>query len=554
MVKKYGADLIVDSLINHKVKYIFGIPGAKIDRVFDRLEHDSQSPQLVVTRHEQGAGFMAQAVGRITGEPGVALVTSGPGVSNLATPLLTATTEGDAVLAIGGQAKRSDRLKRVHQSMDNAAMLAPASKYAAEIVDPETLSETIANAYREAKFGRPGATFLSVPQDVTDSEVSEEAIKPLPEFKSGVVSSEDIDALSAAIKKAALPVILVGARGSDEKVAASLHQLLSEVSIPVVETFQGAGVISRDLEENFFGRVGLFRNQPGDILLKKADLVIAIGYDPIEYEAKNWNVDGDSNIITIDTTLAEIDNYYQPECELIGDISQTLKNLLTTIQGYELSKESLAYLKSLKEGLVQDAFDTGTAADGRLHPLELVQAFQEIVKDDETVTVDVGSVYIWMARYFKSYKPRHLLFSNGMQTLGVALPWAISAALLRPGKKVYAHSGDGGFLFTGQELETAVRLHLPIVQIIWSDGHYDMVKFQEEKKYGRAAGVDFGHVDYVKYAESMGAKGYRVTNKEELKSVLASIPESTGPVVIEVAVDYSDNGKLADALLPDEFY
>lgn len=551
--KKYGADLIVDSLINHNVKYVFGIPGAKIDRVFDRLENDEKAPQLIITRHEQGAAFMAQAVGRITGDPGVALATSGPGVSNLATGLLTATAEGDAVLAIGGQVKRADQLKRAHQSMNNAALMAPITKYSAEVQDAGTLSETIANAYRLAKSGKAGASFLSIPQDVTDAEISVKAIKPLSDPKLGNASIDDINYLAQAIKNAVLPVILVGAGASDEKVATALRDLLTHVAIPVVETFQGAGVISRDLEHTFFGRVGLFRNQPGDMLLKRSDLVIAIGYDPIEYEARNWNAEIDSRVVVIDNALAEIDTYFQPERELIGDIAQTLDSLLPAVRGYQLPKGSVEYLTDLREIMNYRETEIKTTA-GKIHPLDLVDTFQAIVKDDETVTVDVGSLYIWMARYFKSYEPRHLLFSNGMQTLGVALPWAITAALLRPNKKVYSMSGDGGMLFTGQELETAVRLNLPIVHIIWNDGHYDMVKFQEEKKYGRSSGVNFGPVDYVKYAESMGAKGYRATTKAEFEEILHNISITEGPVVIDVPIDYSDNIKLADTLLPEEFY
>ncbi|PCR99228.1 acetolactate synthase AlsS [Lactococcus fujiensis] len=551
--KKYGSDLIVDSLINHDVKYVFGIPGAKIDHVFDRLESDENAPQLIVTRHEQGAAFMAQAVGRLTGKPGVALVTSGPGVSNLATGLLTATAEGDAVLAIGGQVKRGDLLKRSHQSMKNAELFAPITKYSAEVQEPSTLSETIANAWRVAKSGKHGASFLSIPQDVTDAEVTVKAIKPMSEPKMGNASIDDINYLAQAIKNAVLPVILVGTGGSDPKVAQALRNLLTHVSIPVVETFQGAGVISRDLEHTFFGRVGLFRNQPGDMLLKRADLVIAVGYDPIEYEARNWNAEIDSRVVVIDNAIAEIDTYFQPERELIGNIAQTLENLLPAVRGYELPEGSIEYLTDLRE-IMNYRDEEVKHEEGRIHPLELVDAFQSIVKDDETVTVDVGSLYIWMARYFKSYEPRHLLFSNGMQTLGVALPWAITAGLLRPNKRVYSMSGDGGMLFTGQELETAVRLNLPIVHIIWNDGHFDMVKFQEEKKYGRSSGVDFGPVDYVKYAESMGAKGYRATSTEEFLEIIKNIPETSGPVLIDIPIDYSDNIKLADTLLPEEFY
>ncbi|HGD5369423.1 TPA: acetolactate synthase AlsS [Streptococcus agalactiae] len=554
---QYGADLIVDSLINHDVKYVFGIPGAKIDRVFDTLE--DKGPELIVARHEQNATFMAQAVGRITGEPGVVIATSGPGISNLATGLVTATDEGDAVLAIGGQVKRGDLLKRAHQSMNNVAMLEPITKYSAEVHDPNTLSETVANAYRLAKSGKPGASFISIPQDVTDSPVSVKAIKPLSAPKLGSASVLDINYLAQAINNAVLPVLLLGNGASSEGVTAAVRRLLDAVKLPVVETFQGAGIVSRELEdETFFGRVGLFRNQPGDMLLKRADLVIAIGYDPIEYEARNWNAEISARIIVIDVEQAEIDTYFQPERELIGDMAHTLDLLLPAIKGYELLEGSKEYLKGLRNNIenVSDVKFDRDSAHGLVHPLDLIDVLQENTTDDMTVTVDVGSHYIWMARYFKSYEARHLLFSNGMQTLGVALPWAISAALLRPNTKVISVSGDGGFLFSAQELETAVRLHLPIVHIIWNDGKYNMVEFQEEMKYGRSSGVDFGPVDFVKYAESFGAKGYRVDSKDSFEETLkqALIDAENGPVLIDVPIDYKDNVTLGETILPDEFY
>ena len=554
MTEKFGADLIVDSLINHKVDYVFGIPGAKIDRVFDTLE--DKGPQLIVARHEQNAAFMAQGIGRITGEPGVVIATSGPGASNLATGLVTATAEGDPVLALAGQVKRADLLKRAHQSMDNAALFKPITKYSVEVQDGNTLSEIIANAYRYAKSGMPGASFISIPQDVVDSQVHVKAIKPLTDPQLGSSSVADINYLAQAIKNAVLPVLLLGNGASSAKVTASIRQLLEQVQLPVVETFQGAGIVSRELEEaTFFGRVGLFRNQPGDMLLKKSDLVIAIGYDPIEYEARNWNAEISARVIVIDVEPAEIDTYFQPERELIGDIANTLDLLLPAINGYQLPEGSREYLQVLRDKMDGDVkFDRSQTETGRLHPLDIVEVLQENTTDDMTVTVDVGTHYIWMARYFKSYEPRHLLFSNGMQTLGVALPWAISAALVRPNTKIISVSGDGGFLFSAQELETAVRLQLPIIHLIWNDGHYNMVEFQEEMKYGRSSGVDFGPVDFVKYAESFGAKGFRATSPAELTQLLQKALKESGPVIIDVPVDYKGSSTLGETILPDEFY
>ncbi|MFV0560325.1 MAG: acetolactate synthase AlsS [Enterococcus sp.] len=549
---KQGADIIVESLKNHGVDYIFGIPGAKIDGVFNSLEDGG--PELIVTRHEQNAAFMAQGIGRITGKPGVVIATSGPGASNLATGLVTATAEGDPVLALAGQVKRSDLLKLTHQSMDNAALFEPITKYSAEVQDPETLSEVIANAYRKANSSKKGASFISIPQDVVDAPVVTEAIHPLSDPKLGSASKEDIRYLAERIEAAQLPVLLVGMRGSSEAETKAIRQLVEKTNLPVVETFQAAGVISRELEAHFFGRVGLFRNQPGDMLLKRSDLVIAIGYDPIEYEARNWNAEKDARVIVIDETPAEIDPFMQPERELIGNIAATLDLLSEALEPNQVAEGAEGYLATMQEKLAARDVATPKEEDGVLHPLEVINTLQEHVTDEMTVTVDVGSHYIWMARHFRSYEPRHLLFSNGMQTLGVALPWAISAALVRPNTQIISVSGDGGFLFSAQDLETAVRKNLNIVHLIWNDGHYNMVEFQEEMKYNRSSGVDFGPVDFVKYAEAFGAKGLRATNPDELAKALEEGFATDGPVIIDIPIDYSDNKELGKTILPDQFY
>ncbi|MEG0781480.1 acetolactate synthase AlsS [Carnobacterium sp.] len=550
--KKYGADAVVESLENLEVEYVFGIPGAKIDRVFDRLVDGG--PELIVARHEQNAAFMAAGIGRITGKPGVVIATSGPGASNLATGLVTATAEGDPVLAIGGQVKRADLLKLTHQSMDNAALFEPITKYSAEIQEPENISEVLANAYRAAEGAKQGASFVSIPQDVIDSPIKNKVIAPLQIPKLGPASPVEITLLSQRIKAAKLPVFLLGMRASSPEITEAIRNIVRVSDIPVVETFQGAGIISRELEKSFFGRVGLFRNQPGDMLLKRSDLVITIGYDPIEYEARNWNAESDADIIVIDSTPAEIDQYFQPEKELVGDIAQTLDFLLPYLKGYKLDDDSTLYLNSLQEKLAQR--DIPPVDENRLytHPLAVISTLQKLVTDEMTVTVDIGSHYIWMARHFRSYEPRHLLFSNGMQTLGVALPWAIAAALVRPTTQIISVSGDGGFLFSAQELETAVRRKLNIVHLIWNDGRYNMVEFQEEMKYGRSSGVDFGPVDFVKYADAFGAKGLRVTKPSELEKVLKEAFATKGPVIVDIPIDYKDNQELGKTILPDQFY
>ncbi|ALU78476.1 acetolactate synthase AlsS [Listeria monocytogenes] len=550
---KSGADLVVDSLINQGVTHVFGIPGAKIDKVFDVMEE--RGPELIVSRHEQNAAFMAAAIGRLTGKPGVVLVTSGPGASNLATGLVTATAEGDPVVAIAGNVTRQDRLKRTHQSMDNAALFRPITKYSEEVVHAESIPEAITNAFRSAAEPNQGAAFVSLPQDiVNEPNVPVKAIRPLAKPENGPASKEQVAKLVARLKKAKLPVLLLGMRASSPEVTGAIRRLLQKTSIPVVETFQAAGVISRDLEDNFFGRVGLFRNQPGDILLNKADLVITVGYDPIEYDPKAWNASGDRTIVHLDDIRADIDHYYQPVTELVGNIALTLDRVNAKFSGLELAEKELETLKELHAQLEERDVPPESDETNRVHPLSVIQTLRSAIDDNVTVTVDVGSHYIWMARHFRSYEPRRLLFSNGMQTLGVALPWGIAATLVHPGEKVVSISGDGGFLFSAMELETAVRLRAPLVHLVWNDGSYDMVAFQQKMKYGKEAAVRFGDVDIVKFAESFGAKGLRVTTPAELSDVLKEALETEGPVVVDIPIDYRDNIKLGETLLPDQFY
>ncbi|AKL92859.1 acetolactate synthase AlsS [Staphylococcus capitis] len=548
--KQYSAaDMVIDTLKNNGIEYVFGIPGAKIDYLFNALEDDG--PELIVTRHEQNAAMMAQGIGRLTGKPGVALVTSGPGVSNLTTGLLTATSEGDPVLAIGGQVKRNDLLRLTHQSIDNAALLKSSTKYSAEVQDPESLSEVMTNAMRTATSGKNGASFISIPQDVISSPVEAKAISLCQQPQLGVPAEKDVQAVIDAIKNAKFPVLLAGMRSSSQAETEAIRQLVEKTNLPVVETFQGAGVISRELENHFFGRVGLFRNQVGDELLRKSDLVVTIGYDPIEYEASNWNKELDTKIINIDEVQAEITNYMQPVKELIGNIAGTIELISEHVDEPFINQDHLDELEKLRAEIIDATGIKATHKDGVMHPVEIIESMQKVLTDDTTVTVDVGSHYIWMARKFRSYNPRHLLFSNGMQTLGVALPWAISAALVRPNTQVVSVAGDGGFLFSAQDLETAVRKNLNIIQLIWNDGRYNMVEFQEEMKYQRSSGVDFGAVDFVKYAESFGAKGIRVSNQEELEAAIKEGYETDGPVLIDIPVNYEDNVKLSTNMLPN---
>ncbi|MCI1219570.1 MAG: acetolactate synthase AlsS [Bifidobacterium sp.] len=576
-----ASQALVASMIDHGIRYVFGIPGAKVDQLFETLQYSTVpgTPKLIVTRNEQDAALMAAGVGRLTGTPAVAVATSGPGASNLATGLVTATAEGDPVIAIAGQVPRGDLSRLTHQSIDSRSMMAPITKSSVEVQDPDNLAEAFDNAYATAVAAKKGAAFISVPQDVMGHEVRAERTSRVPVPARQASDPSTLADLLARVRAAKLPVILAGMRASERDSAAALRRFLSVNHLPVVETFQGAGIIPRSLERLYFGRVGLFRNQPGDEILRRSDLVITVGYDPIEYEARNWNALSNTPIVCIDDVIPEFTREFQPDTVIAYGITPTLAALAslceagdasheadeagdagvnTSDAAWHLPEESRTYLDGLRGRLEQESLpprpaqQTGSDGCALIHPLQIVHALQQRVDDDMTVSVDVGSHYIWMARNFRSYEPRHLLFSNGMQTLGVGLPWAIAAALVRPGKPVVSVSGDGGFLFSGQELDVAVREHLHIVQLVWNDAHYDMVRFQEMSKYGRDAGVALGHVDFVRYAESFGAQGRRVDSEASLGEALDWAFAQDGPVVIDIPVDYSHNHELNESLIKDE--
>jgi acetolactate synthase I/II/III large subunit len=549
-----SAQRVVEALDLAGVRYVFGIPGAKIDAVFDALLDGAA--ELVVCRHEQNAAFMAAAMGRLTGTPGVVLVTSGPGTSNLATGLVTATTEQDPVVAICGAVPRAQRLKHTHQSMDAAGLLGTVTKFVGEVDAPDDVSETLANAFRLAATHPRGATAVVLPADVA-AAVTTAALTSIPTApRMGSAPTAEVKRAAEAVRAARTPVLLVGDRGSDPEVTAALHRILSDTDLAVVETFQGAGVVSRELETHYLGRVGLFRNQPGDVVLAHADVVIAVGYDQVEYDAALWNSDGARVIIHVDAVPASIDNHYQPTIELHGDIAGTLDELAPLLSGLRLDAQTSSAIAEQRDRLTTIDEDARAASEfeSGLNPAAVVLALRDALADDATVACDVGSNYIYMARHFRCYRPRHLLFSNGQQTLGVALPWAIAAALVRPGTQIVSVSGDGGFLFSAQELETAHRLGVTLTHIILRDDTYDMVAFQEVMKYGRTSGIQLGSYDTVSYAAAFGAHGYRVNSMAEFVGTLGTALSEPGVSIIDVPVDYSHNADLGRQLHDDAFH
>ncbi|MEC5319427.1 acetolactate synthase AlsS [Brenneria populi subsp. brevivirga] len=541
-----GASLIVKHLEQQGVQYVFGIPGAKIDRVFDALE---DSPiEMIPVRHEANGAFMAAAIGRLTGKAGVTLVTSGPGCCNLVTGLATATTEGDPVVAMGGAVKRAESLKLTHQSLDTVSLFQPVTKFSAEVRASSAISEVLANAFRAAETGHPGASFISLPQDIVNDPVTSAVlVRPtLPPINGA--PHTDIENVARMIQQAKNPILLLGMMASQPKNAEALRRLLHKSQLPVTSTYQAAGAVDQQSFDHFAGRVGLFNNQTGDKLLQQADLIITVGYSPVEYDPVLWN-SGKAKLVHIDVLPANIDSAYLPDVELVGNIAETIDALTHDILSpMSMSAQTQAILRDRCQQRHDLALRGMKMRGFAIHPLRLVRAMQDIVNNDVTLCVDMGSFHIWLARYLYSFRARQVLMTNGQQTMGVALPWAIATSLIHPGQKVISVSGDGGFMQSSMELETAVRLKSNLLHIIWVDNAYNMVEIQELKKYHRASGVKFGPIDFKAYAEAFGATGFAVEAEDELVPKLRQAMDTQGPAVIAIPVDYSDNQRLMEDL------
>ena len=542
-----GAEVLVANLKAQGVKHVLGIPGAKIDRVFDALLNSGI--ETVVCRHEQNASFIAAGLGKLTGKAGVCLVTSGPGCTNLVTGFATANSEGMPVVGLGGAVPRAQRLKQAHQNLDAVTLFKPITKYSAEVDAPEAIGEVLTAAFRAAESGRPGAAFISLPMDIMTGAAPNIVRAPVRPQELGAGPPEAIADAAQLINQAKLPVLLLGMQASEPANATAVRALLEKVPLPCVCTYQGAGVVPRSMLYLFGGRVGLFHNQPADQLLDQADVVITVGYDPIEYDESLWNHGKHRSVVHIDNIPSDIDVDYKPTVEITGSIAASLTLLAQKKPQARFAGSPLleTVRRELEEIRAKGAAEKGTP----IHPLRIISDLQPFLSDDVTFALDMGSVHIWHLRYLYSFRPRQMMITNGQQTLGVALPWAIAACLARPHDKVISVSGDGGFLFSGEELETAVRLKCNFVHMIWRDGHYDMVAFQERMKYGRTSGCDFGPVDTVKYAEAFGAKGFAIKSPDEFAPTLRKAMGMAGPVLIDIPVDYSHNLELGEQMHPD---
>ena len=529
-------DLIVKCLENEGVEYIFGIPGEETLDIMDSLGKSRIS--FVLTRHEQSAAFMADAYGRLTGKAGVCLSTLGPGATNLLTGIADAFLDRAPLVAITGQADLGRIHKESHQYIDIVKNFATVTKWNTRIEIPDVVAEVVRKAFKIAEQEKPGSVHLELPEDVAAHKVGRTYQTAIPPIRARRASADRHSLRQAAelIEQSSNPVILAGNGVVRKNAASQLRKFAELFGIPVVTTFMGKGAITSESECSV-GTIGLGEDRQIPDLFAKTDLVIAVGYDLVEYSPGKWNPDVDKKIIHIDFTTSEVDVHYVPEVEIVSDVRETLELL----EGMTSCNKKGQYVAHLREELVETFEREGAIDSWPVRPQRVLYAVRKVLGPDDIVISDVGTHKMWVAKFYPVYGNNTLLISNGFASMGFALPAALGAKLTYPQRKVVAVCGDGGFLMNVQELETACRLRLNVVIVIFNDGGYNLIKWKSAGKFGSSSGLDFTNPDFVRLAESFGAQGFSITSPDSLDDILSMALSKEGPVVLDVPIDYSNN-------------
>lgn len=528
------AELLVRCLENEGVRYIFGLPGEENMAVLEALA--GSSIQFITTRHEQGAAFMADVYGRLTGQAGVCLSTLGPGATNLMTGVADANLDRAPLVAITGQVGTDRMHIESHQYLDLVALFAPVTKWNAQIVRPSITPEVVRRGFKIAQAEKPGAVHIDLPENIADMPVTEEPLICCDREKT-YASFHSIDQAAALIQQAQNPLILAGNGVIRDQASVALTEFADQLHIPVVNTFMGKGVIPYHHPLALW-TVGLQQRDYISCGFDRADLVIAVGYDFIEYSPKKWNPDGSIPIVHIGTTLAEVDRCYQPQAEVVGGISDALQEIQTRVSGRSAPP---SYLTTLREEIRADYEHFAQDQAFPIKPQKVIYDLRQVLGPDDIVISDVGAHKMWMARHYHCERPNTCIISNGFAAMGIAIPGAIAAKLIAPNQKVVAVTGDGGFMMNCQELETALRIGTPFVTLVFNDGGYGLIEWKQDVHYGHSAFIKFQNPDFVQFAESMGLKGYRVNSAEDLIPTLKLALEQSVPAVIDCSVDYREN-------------
>lgn len=526
-----ASDLFVKQLEQEGVEYVFGLPG---EEVLDLLESLRKSRiKVIITRHEQAAAFMAAAYGRLTGKAGVCVSTLGPGATNLVTGVAHANLIGAPLIAITGQKVLRQNWQARFQLLNIVGLMQPITKRSVSIADADSIPTVIRNAFKLSLAERPGAVHIELPEDVAEAETGASIQKP----GLGQRPMPAPDALECAvslINSAKYPLVIVSSGANRNLKAGELELFLESAGLYAVHTQMGKGALSDASERSLFA-AGIHRHDYVNCGIDRADLIITLGYHIVEYPPYIWNSGLDKKIVHIDLAEAETDRYYNPDVEVIGDMSAALRSLADRI-----SRKDGEVYRSIRRFLIKKLAPEIKCTFPPT-PQEIVRHVRDVLAEDDIITLDNGIYKLWFSRLYKTYRPNTYLVDNALATMGAGLPYAIAAKMLYPGKKVLAVVGDGGFMMNSQEMETAVRLNLPIVVLILNDNAFGFVKWEQMNKGFPVFGTEYGNPDFVRYAESYGAEGMRLEKTGSLSGFLEKAFSRKRPVVIECPVDYSVN-------------
>ncbi|HEY2918697.1 MAG TPA: acetolactate synthase large subunit [Candidatus Binatia bacterium] len=540
-----GAELLVRCLENEGLEHMFGVPGEENIAVLEAVL-DSKI-RFLQTRHEQGAAFMADVQGRLTGKASVCMSTLGPGATNLLTGVADANMDRAPLVAITGQVGTERFHKESHQYLDLISLYRPAVKWNAQLIRPQVVPEAVRKAFKVAQTEKPGATHLDLPEDVAEAHAPP-GIEPLLAQQPFPTEPLDhqIERAAKIISDARNPIVLAGNGVARGRASEALRNFTDALGIPVVETFMGKGSLP-DAHPLCLGTVGLQEHDYVSCGLDRADAVICVGYDLVEYAPERWNPRRDKRIVHIDPSPAEVDAAYQVAVGVQGAIAESLARITERTSARDNS--SLFRGGGALKEIIQKEFRAESEGDSfPLKPQRLVRALRQVLGDNDILISDVGAHKLWIARMYPCAAPNTCVISNGFASMGIALPGAIGAKLVYPDRRVLAVCGDGGFLMSAQELETAVRVGTQFVVLIFEDSAYGVIRWKQLKRYGRSAFVNFGNPDFVALAQSFGCRGYKVTAAEELQPILEEAFRQRVPAVVTCPMDYGENMRLTEKL------
>ena len=537
-LKMKAAELFVQCLENEGVKYIFGLPG---EENLDLLESIRKSNiQFIVTRHEQAAGFMAATYGRLTGKTGICLATLGPGATNLVTAAAYAQLGAMPMLMITGQKPIKTSKQGQFQIVDVVDMMRSLTKYTRQIVNGSNIPSRVREAFRLSQEERPGAVHLELPEDIAEEEV-EEVIFKKSLVRRPVAEAKSVEKAVEMIERAKYPLILIGAGANRKTTSNRLTKFIEKFGIPFVNTQMGKGVVD-ERHPLYLGTAALSDHDFIHSAIDKADLIINVGHDVVEKPPFFMHHDDPMQVIHVNFISASVDPVYFPQVEVVGDIAKSIMKITQSLN--KQIKWDFSYFSKIKKMMNEHLQDDLNSDRYPIIPQKLVAEVRKAMPSDSVIALDNGMYKIWFARNYLAHQANSILLDNALASMGSGLPSAIVAKIINPKKKVVAICGDGGFMMNSQELETAVRLKLDLVILVLRDDGFGMIRWKQEAMKLENFGLSFSNPDFVRYAESYGAKGHRVEKTDDLAPLLQQCLETSGVDLIDVPIDYSENDRV----------